>query len=105
MGFNKKDLNDRVPFKDGEISIQASEYHYCFPKDNEGPYEQFEVAVFDKKGKMTKEDDYELSLFADDKFSEYPVYAYVPEKVLKKVLLDDGYTEENVKGMFKRFNK
>ncbi len=41
-----KKINERISYKDGEMSIQASVMHYCYPKKDEGPYELYEVAVF-----------------------------------------------------------
>jgi uncharacterized membrane protein len=95
-----KKLNNPIPYKDGEISIQASEFHYCYPKDDEGPYTQVEVAVFDKDGERTREN--MLKEWADDQHSDEPVYAYVPVGRVIELLKDDGYTDENIHGIFKR---
>jgi len=95
-----KKLSERISYKDGEMSIQASEYHYCHPKKDEGPYELYEVAVFNKAGKMTKEDLFEH--FADDSYSDKPVYAYVPEALIAEVLKDDGYFQDSIDGIFER---
>ena len=95
-----KELNNAIPYKDGEMSIQASEFHYCYPKDDKGPYSQVEVAVFDKDGERTKED--ALKDHADDKDSDQPVYGYVPYGLVTDLLKKDGYTDENIWGIFKR---
>ena len=31
----------QLKLKNGAVSIQASEYHYCTPRDNEGPYSEW----------------------------------------------------------------
>mgnify|MGYP003113464742 CR=1 FL=1 len=95
-----KDLNAPIPYKDGEMSIQASEFHYCYPKDDEGPYTQVEVAVFDKDGERTREN--MLKDWADDPEYDKPIYAYVPYGRVVELLKSDGYTDENIYGIFKR---
>ena len=95
-----KQLNSAIPYKDGEMSIQASEHHYCYPKDDKGPYTQVEVAVFDKDGKRTRVAD--LKDYADDKDSNEPVYGYVPYGTVIDLLKKDGYTDENIHGIFRR---
>ena len=97
-----KDLTAPIPYNGGVISIQASEFHYCFPKDDEGPYEQFEVAVFDKKGKRTKCSYFDH--YADDITSDEPIYAYVPAGTIAWALLKDGYSDDNIVGIFNRID-
>lgn len=96
-----KKLNHAIPYKDGEMSIQASEFHYCYPKDDYGPYTQVEVAVFDKDGERTKED--ALKDYADCLDDDHqPVYGYVPYGTVTDLLKKDGYTDENIYGIFRR---
>ena len=98
-----KKLNYPIPYKDGAISIQASEYHYFFPKDDEGPYSQVEIAVCNKDGDRVKEGKPDmLEEWADDQHSDQPVYAYVPVGRVIQLLKDDGYTDENIHGIFYR---
>ncbi len=97
-----KDLTAPIPYNGGEMSIQASEFHYCFPKDDEGPYDKFEVAVFDKKGKRVRCGYFDH--YADDKESDSPVYAYVPVGIIAWVLLKDGYSDDNIVGIFNRID-
>ena len=89
-----------IPYDGGEMSIQASEFHYCYPKSDEGPYEQFEVAVFNKKGKRVVCN--YLEHYADDKTSDSPIYAYVPAGKIAWALLKDGYSDDNIVGIFDR---
>jgi hypothetical protein len=58
------------------------------------------VAVFDKDGERTKED--ALKDYADDKDSNEPVYGYVPYGTIIDLLKKDGYTDENIYGIFRR---
>jgi len=98
-----KDLNTPIPYKDGEMSIQASEFHYCYPKDDHGPYTQVEVAVFDSKGHRVRED--LLKEWADDPTYDKPIYAYVPLGRVMDVLKKDGYTDENIYGIIYRLEQ
>ena len=44
FGTTYKEPVDLVKCADGTtLSVQASEYHYCSPRDNEGPYTAVEV--------------------------------------------------------------
>ena len=96
-----KKLNNAIPYKDGEMSIQASEFHYCYPKNDKGPYTQVEVAVFDKDGERTKEE--AIRQWADCVDDDHqPVYGYVPYGRVVELLKSDGYTDENISGIFKR---
>lgn len=43
-GLYYKPQSDSVKCADGTtLSVQASEYHYCTPRDNKGPYTHVEV--------------------------------------------------------------
>jgi hypothetical protein len=96
-----KDINPTIPYKDGEISIQGSEFHYCSPKDDYGPYTQVEVAVFDSKGNRVRED--AIKQWAEDADDDHqPNYGFVPYGRVVELLKKDGYTDENVSGIFQR---
>ena len=95
-----KELNSLIPYKDGEISIQGSEFHYCHPKNDKGPYSAFEVAVFDKSGNRVKEDLFKED--ADDKNVPDPVYGWVTVSTLVRALKKDGYNELNIIGILER---
>ena len=44
LGTPYKMLADSVKCADGTtLSVQASKYHYCTPRDNQGPYTAVEV--------------------------------------------------------------
>ena len=92
-----------IPFRDGEISIQASEFHYCYPKDDEGPYSQVEVAVFDKNGRRVREGNPDM--LQEWPTYDKPIYAYVPVYRVIDLLKDDGYTGENIYGIFRRLEQ
>lgn len=79
------------------ISIQASNTHYCEPRENFtelDSYEKVEVALFDKDYKWVQpRNEKDLFKFEDfDKLIEYwengdiPVGAYVPLKLINKFI-------------------
>lgn len=62
------------------MSIQASEYHYCLPRDNEGPYTHVEIGFPSEVEPL-------LLPYADE--PEEPtqtVYGYVPREVVEAVV-------------------
>ena len=66
------------------MSVQASETHYCSPRDNGGPWVEFEV------GYPTQKVD-ALMPFAEN--SEAPtdtVYAFVPGHIIEQVIKEHG---------------
>lgn len=93
-----KPLNNAIPFRDGLISIQASQYHYCIPKQDEGPYSAFEVAVFNRDGDRIVEDQFKGHEDGDDA----PVYGFVPVTKLIIALKEDGYSDLNMVGILDR---
>ena len=67
-----------------QVSVQASEFHYCTPRDNEGPYSTFELG---------------FPSAAEDLIAEYAedasdltgtVYSQVPLDVVVAVLVKHG---------------
>jgi hypothetical protein len=66
------------------MSVQASIYHYCEPRDNDGPYTQFEVGY-------PSEREESLMPFCED--ADKPtdtVYGYVPYEVVMDVIEKHG---------------
>lgn len=70
------------------LSIQASEFHYCQPKDNVGPYKMVEVGLM--HGKLP----HELATYAeglshdDEDIGKYPmeVCGYVPVDTVNAII-------------------
>ena len=98
-----KKLNSAIPYKGGEISIQASEFHYSVPKADKGPYSAVEIAVFHKdsdteSGRTTEE----LFEGHEDGGGDDPVYGFVPITKLVTALKRDGYSDINVAGILER---
>lgn len=71
------------------VSVQASQYAYCTPRDDEGPYSKVEV------GYPSVAPTGELLSFAED--AETPtqtVYGYVPIAIVKEFLAEHGGIKE-----------
>lgn len=87
---NMKPTNPAVKFRSGQLSIQASEFHYCHPKHNKGPYFSYELAYFED---------------ATDHFGKIPelepnddqVYGYVNKDIVISLLESEGYTPSQIK--------
>ena len=67
------------------VSIQASEVHYCTPRDNTGPYTSVEL------GFPNQIPPKEILEYADDKDSPTDtVYGYVPVDLVKEWIESHG---------------
>ena len=82
-----KELGKRYILHDGTVlSIQASDGHYCAPRNNIGPYTTAEVHVVlgrDPEGWETFQDVY-------DGEYEGRYYGYVPIDLIEKLIADRG---------------
>ena len=96
-----KKLNPAIPYNGGEMSVQASEFHYSVPKADKGPYSAVEIAVFNREGERTTE---ELFKGHEDGIGDDPVYGYVPVTKLVMALKKDGYSDINVAGILERID-
>jgi len=69
--------------KDGtEISVQASSFHYCSPRNNVGPYSEVEIACLEDE--LFKDCDDEGNCY------EWKVYGYVPVDLVKQFIEKHG---------------
>jgi len=77
--------NKKVRCTDGfEMSVQASKFNYCTPRNNDGPYSQVEVGFPSAREEMLME-------WAED--PEDPtgtVYGWVPVSVVTNVIAKHG---------------
>jgi hypothetical protein len=83
-GYESGFVRAHIICKDGfVVSIQASEHHYCSPKNNYGPYEAFELGYPSEHEDLL------------DNHSEIPgkhdgVFPYVPVNVVEAVINKHG---------------
>lgn len=75
----------RIVCKDGfSVSVQASDFTYCYPRHNEGPWDEVELG-------FPSEIVPELLQYAENKDEPTnSVYGYVPIEVVVKVLESHG---------------
>ena len=76
--------------RDGfKVSIQASESHYCYPRDSTGPWQEFELG-------FPSEADELIALHAEDPDNPTEtVYPYVPVSIVEQLLDKHGGTVHN----------
>lgn len=67
-----------------KFSAQASETHYCTPKDNEGPYTEVEI------GRLSEPVEKFEPFRESDCGQKYIVYAWVPMRIVFDVIDDNG---------------
>jgi len=78
-----------VECNDGfQMSIQASEFHYCTPRDNTGPYCKFEI------GYPSEPEDLILKYAEDPAEPTGTVYGWVPVEVIDEVIAKHGGIKE-----------
>jgi len=80
---------EAIECSDGfKVSIQASECHYCKPRDNTGPYHMFEL------GYPSQQDDLILRYAEEPSSPTETVYAYVPVEIIDAMLAKHGGIKE-----------
>jgi hypothetical protein len=78
---------DRIVCADGfSMSVQASAFHYCSPRDNEGPYTAVEIGYPSEK----VDDFMEYIDGGEDDDPTSTVYGYVPLKIVAKTVDTHG---------------
>lgn len=79
-------LADRVQCSDGfSISVQANQYTYCLPRDDDGPYTEVEC------GFPSAHPGEEMMEYAETPSDPTgTVYAYVPVDVVKRLIEAHG---------------
>ena len=86
-----KKINKRIHCRDGvSLSVQASQFAYCSPRDDEGPYTQLEVGFIEKHGERFNppESWKEFAKMGDIRFSD--VFAYVPSQNINDFIAAHG---------------
>lgn len=79
-----------ITCKDGfGMSVQASEFHYCTPRENTGPYVNFEV------GYPSEPEELIIKYAEDPKDPTGTVYGWVPVEVIDQVIAKHGGIKED----------
>lgn len=77
-GYKVKKIAPHITLADGAtLSVQASEGHYCIPRNNDGPYTAVEVGFPDPKPPRS------WRKYADGDSS---VYGYVPVALVRRYI-------------------
>lgn len=75
------------------LSVQASKYHYCSPRNDKGPYHSVEIGFPSKK--VDK-----LLIYAEDIDNPTKtVYGYVPVYLLIEIINDNGGIDYEAMGV------
>lgn len=79
------DIRPNITCKDGfKLSVQASDAHYCGPRNNHGPYSSVEVGYPSERVE-------EFMPYAEDKkFPANTVYGWVPIEIVEAVIEKHG---------------
>ena len=84
-GYTSRVPADAITCKDGfRVSVQASETHYCLPRDYKGPYFKVEL------GFPSEEDELIAEYAADPDDLTGTVYGYVPVDVVINLINNHG---------------
>lgn len=67
-----------------QMSVQASEFHFCSPRNSNGPWTHFEV------GFPSSLEELLMPYVEDEENPTDTVYARVPEEVIRQVILLHG---------------
>ena len=85
-------VRESIVCKDGfRMSVQASEYHYCNPRESGEPY-YYEVEIG-----FPSEEEPSILVYAEN--PEEPtdtVYGYVPTELVEHIVMKHGGLKENV---------
>ncbi len=80
-----KKLNPKIICKDGTtLSTQSSEYHYCLPRNDDGPYTHVEVGLIFKNGEQITPPETWREYAGCDFPSD--VYGYVPIELVEEFI-------------------
>ena len=87
-----KDRNPQIPLpkRGGFLSVQASQYNYCTPREDTGPYTSYEVAYFDKNDNWGK-----LPELGES--SDGQVYGWVDKDIIVNLLTTEGFSSSQIK--------
>ncbi len=83
-----KPVLNRITCNDGvSLSVQASKFHYCEPRLNEGPYKAVEVG-YPSIDPPDSWEEYFDGNWEDDRTGS--VYGYVPIDMVERFIVDHG---------------
>lgn len=82
--FSWKGLYPRIVCNNGvSFSVQASSFHYCIPRDNNGPYSHVEVGFLERTEHPSEWQEYREGKDGD-------IYAYIPIELVVDFIRQNG---------------
>lgn len=85
-----REINPTTICKDGtSLSIQASAFHYCSPRDNEGPYTSMEVGYISDANDQRVTPPESWRAHGDGDFPS-DVYGWVPVALIEEFIASHG---------------
>ena len=93
MPKDYKPNNPRIFFNNGgSVSVQASKTHYCYPRNDVGPYSEMEVG-YPSEGTIVPDEimrHLDGNIDAEDFDKHKSVYGYVPVSIIKMMVDANG---------------
>ena len=93
---------DAIPFKNGVLSVQASENHYCSPQNNSAVYTHYEVAYITHSGNFWKIREWGNG---HGFIENGGVYARVGKSKVVSLLSMEGYTLNQIDKLLPQDNR
>jgi hypothetical protein len=88
---------DKIPFRNGFLSVQANKYVYCEPREDSAEYFMYEVAYITHSGNF-----WHIKEWGKNSGG---VYAWVPKSKVISLLRTQGYTLNQVNKLLPQDNR
>lgn len=93
LGFDYPVIRDYIYLKDSSyISLQASKFHYCYPRQNQkdGKYTDVELKIFKDENHNYENDIVYLRDYKYDSLNDGSIFANVPIEMVGKLIISHG---------------
>lgn len=93
LGFDYPVIRDYIYLKDSSyISLQASKFHYCYPRQNQkdGKYTDVELKIFKSENPNYENDIVYLRDYKCDSLNDGSIFANVPIEMVGKLIISHG---------------
>lgn len=93
LGFDYPVIRDYIYLKDSSyISLQASKFHYCYPRQNQkdGKYTDVELKIFKDENHNYENDIVYLRDYKCDSLNDGSIFANVPIEMVGKLIISHG---------------
>lgn len=103
LGFDYPTIRPYIYLADGSfISIQASMFHYCYPRENlkDGKYQEVEVKIFKDMNDRYENDIIFLREYKEGIYEDGSIFSNVPIELIGKLILSHGGISSSYIGTF-----